>query len=202
MSPESGPPPPLIVVISGPSGAGKDSVIARIHQRGEAFATPVNLTTRAPREGEVDGVDYRFVTTAEFQRNVEAGEMLEHARVYADMKGVSRAELRRALATGRDVILRVDIQGAETLRERLPGALLIFIVPDDLAHIESRMGERGMDEADIRQRLATAKREIAAQERFDHIVENVDGDLEGTVDRVLAIIEAERARPGREAVEL
>ena len=177
-------------------------MIAGIHARGDAFATPVNLTTRAPREGEVDGVDYRFVTAAEFQRNVEAGEMLEHAQVYADMKGVARSELRRALATGNDVILRVDIQGAETLRDVLPGALLIFIVPDDLAHIESRMRERGMDDEDIRQRLETTKREIAAQDRFDHVVENIDGDLEGTVDRVLAIIATERARPGRAAVEL
>lgn len=195
-------PPPLIVVISGPSGAGKDSVIARIHERGEPFATPANLTTRAPREGEVDGVDYRFVTTAEFQRNVEAGEMLEHEQFHADSYGVSRSELQRVLATGKDVILRVDVRGAETLRERLPGALLILIVPDDLAHMQSRMQERGMDEADIQQRLETAKREIAAGDRFDHVVENIDGDLEGTVDRVLAIIVDERARPGREAAEV
>ena len=177
-------------------------MIAGIHERGEPFATPVNLTTRAPREGEVDGVDYRFVTAAEFQRNVEAGEMLEHAQVYADMKGVARSEVRRALATGNDVILRVDIQGAETLRERLPGALLIFIVPDDLAQMQARMHEREMEEADIQQRLETAKREIAAGGRFDHVVENIDGDLAGTIDRILAIIATERARPGREAMEL
>ncbi|HJM75225.1 MAG TPA: guanylate kinase [Dehalococcoidia bacterium] len=188
--------------MSGPSGAGKDTVITAIHERGEPFATPVNLTTRAPREGEVDGIDYRFVTAAEFQRNVEAGEMLEHAQVYADMKGVARSEVRRALATGNDVILRVDIQGAETLRERLSGALLIFIIPDDLAQMETRMRERGMDETDIQQRMKTTQHEIAAQEGFDHVVENIDGDLGGTIDRVLAIIATERARPGREAVQV
>jgi guanylate kinase len=88
------------------------------------------------------------------------------------------------------------------LRERLPGALLIFIVPDDLAQMQARMREREMDEADIQQRLETAKREIAAGDRFDHVVENIDGDLAGTIDRVLAIIATERARPGRAAVEL
>ena len=177
-------------------------MITAIHERGEPFATPVNLTTRAPREGEVDGIDYRFVTAAEFQRNVEAGEMLEHAQVYADMKGVAHSEVSRALATGNDVILRVDIQGAEILRERLSGALLIFIIPDDLAQMETRMRERGMDETDIQQRMKTTQHEIAAQEGFDHVVENIDGDLGGTIDRVLAIIATERARPGREAVQV
>lgn len=177
-------------------------MIARVHERGEPFATPVNMTTRAPREGEVDGIDYRFVTAAEFQQHIDSGDLLEHARVYADQKGVSREQLRKALATGNDVILRVDIQGAATLRRVLPGALTVFIVPDDLAQVEARMREREMDEDDIQQRLETMKRELAARDQFDHVIENVDGDLDGTVDRLLAVIAEARARPGRGEVEV
>ncbi len=177
-------------------------MIARVHERGEPFATPVNMTTRSPREDEVDGVDYRFVSAAEFQQQIESGELLEHAQVYADQKGVSRAELRRALASGNDVILRVDIQGAATLRRVLPGALTVFVVPDDLAQVEARMREREMNEDDIQQRLEMMKRELAARDQFDHVIENIDGDLDGTVDRLLAVIATARARPGRVTVEL
>lgn len=177
-------------------------MIARVHERGEPFATPVNMTTRAPRHGEVEGVDYRFVTDEQFQQHVDSGELLEHAEVYADQKGVSRTELRRALATGNDVILRVDIQGAATLRRLLPGVLTVFIVPDDLAQVEARMREREMNEGDIRRRLDTIQRELAASDDFDHVIENVDGDLDGTVDRLLAVVAEARARPDRQAVEV
>ena len=177
-------------------------MIARVHERGEPFATPVNLTTRAPREGEVDGVDYHFVTAAEFQRQIDDGDLLEHAQVYADQKGVSREQLRKALATGNDVILRVDIQGAATLREVLSDALLVFVMPDDMAQLEARMRERGMDEDNIQGRLTTMKQELAAQGRFDHVLENIEGDLDGTVDRLLAIVAEERARPGRGTIDV
>ena len=177
-------------------------MIARVHERGEPFATPVNLTTRAPREGEVDGVDYHFVTAAEFQRHIDDGDLLEHAQVYADQKGVSREQLRKAFATGNDVILRVDIQGAATLREVLPDALLVFVVPDDMAQLETRMRERGMDEDDIQGRLTTMKQELAAQDRFDHVLENIEGDLDGTVDRLLVIVAKDRARSGRRTIDV
>ena len=191
-----------MVVVSGPSGAGKDALLARIQERGEPFAFPLTMTTRAPREGEADGVDYRFVTEQEFRRRVDSGEMLEHALVYGRPYGVPRSQLREPLAAGRDVLMHVDVQGAATLRELLPGALLLFIVPDDLGQIERRMREREMDPAEIERRLEIAQRELAQRERFDYVVENVDGDLEGTVDRVLEIVDGERRRPGRQPVTL
>ena len=197
--------PPLLVVVSGPSGVGKDAVLARVRERapaGEQFAVPVTMTTRAPRDGEVDGIDYLFVTDEEFQRRVEAGELLEHAEVYGHSYGVPRSQLRDALASRRDVIVRVDVQGVATLRRLLPGALFLFLAPDDMQQLEQRLRERGGDEEATRRRLDTAQREMAEREHFDHVVENIEGDLDGTADRVLAIVREERARPGRRAVEV
>ena len=202
-------PPPLLIVVSGPSGVGKDALLAGIRARDaeggggmEAFAVPVTMTTRAPRDGEVDGVDYRFVSAEEFERRLWAGELLEHAQVYGHSYGVPRSELRGALAAGRDVMMRVDVQGAATLRRLLPGALFLFLAPDDPRQLEARLRERGMDDATLRRRLDTAERELARRDQFDHVVVNVDGDLDGTVERVLAIVERERARPGRKPVEV
>ena len=197
--------PPLLLVVSGPSGVGKDALLARIRERdpsGDGFAVPVTMTTRAPRDGEVDGVDYLFVSVEEFQRQLDAGELLEHAQVYGSLYGVPRSQLREALAAGRDVIMRVDVQGAATLRRRLPGAVFVFLAPDDPRRLEARLRQRGMDERAVSLRLETAERELAQRDRFDHVVVNVEGDLDGAVDRVLAIVAQERARPGRRPVEV
>ena len=179
---------------------GKDALLARLRARGAPLAVPVTMTTRPPREGEVDGVDYLFVSAEEFARQLAAGELLEHAEVYGRSYGVPRSQLRGALAGGHDVIMRVDVQGAATLRRLLPGALFVFLVPDDTAQLERRLRARGTDEATIRGRLEALERELAASKDFDQVVVNVDGDLDGTAERVLAIIERERARPGRRAV--
>jgi guanylate kinase len=197
--------PPLLIVVSGPSGVGKDAVLARVRERapaGERFAVPVTMTTRAPRDGEVDGVDYLFVTAEEFQRRLEAGELLEHAEVYGHSYGVPRSQLRDALASGRDAIVHVDVQGVATLRRLLPGALFLFLVPNDMRQLERRLRERGGDEETMRRRLDAAQREMAERAHFDQVVENVEGDLDGTADRVLAIVRQERARPGRRPVEV
>ena len=197
--------PPLLIVVSGPSGVGKDAVLARVRERapaGEQFAVPVTMTTRAPRDGEVDGVDYLFVTDEQFQRRLEAGALLEHAQVYGHSYGVPRSQLRDALASGRDAIVRVDVQGVATLRSLLPGALFLFLVPSDMRQLDERLRERGGDEETMHRRLDTAQREMAERDRFDHVVENIEGDLDGTADRVLAIVRQERARPGRGAVEV
>ena len=198
-------PPPLLFVVSGPSGVGKDALLARIRERDpsrDGFAVPVTMTTRAPRDGEVDGVDYLFVSVEEFQRRLRAGELLEHAQVYGSLYGVPRSQLREALAAGRDVIMRVDVQGAATLRRLLPGGVFVFLAPDEMRDLEGRLRERGMDERAVRLRLETAERELAQREQFDHVVVNVEGDLDGAVDRVLAIAERERTRPGRRPVEV
>lgn len=189
--------PPLVIIVSGPSGAGKDAVLARVRERGGDFGVPVTMTTRAPRAGEVDGREYIFVTRDEFEQALAAGELLEHAEVYGNLYGVPRSQLRAVLDSGRDVIMRVDVQGVVTLRGLLPGALFIFIAPPSLDVIEARLRARGDDPATFPPRLAAAARELDAAPTFDHVVINDDGDLEAAVERVLAIVAAERARPGR-----
>ena len=194
--------PPLLVVFSGPSGAGKDTVLARLRERGERFARPVTMTTRPPREGEVDGVHYYFRSEQDFQRAVKEGELLEHARVHEHDYGLPRASLGEALSGGVDVIVQVDVQGAQTLRPLLPGHVSIFLVPDDLAKLEARLRERGADEQTVRNRLDSARAELATQGAYDHVLVNVDGDLDGTVDRLVALLAEERSRPGHPAVEV
>jgi guanylate kinase len=195
-------PPPLVVVVSGPSGVGKDALLARIRERTDAFAVPVTMTTRPRRDGEVHGRDYIFVTQDEFANALAAGELLEHAQVYGNSYGVPRSQLHDALAAGRDVIMRVDVQGAATLRHLLNDALFIFLAPPDRAALEARLRGRGDDVATMDRRLAAVERELALSADFDHVVVNAEGDLESAVDEVLAIVDAQRARPGREATRV
>jgi guanylate kinase len=186
------------VVISGPSGAGKDAVMRRLRERGFPVAIPATMTTRAPREGEVDGVHHVFVTPDEFLRNVAAGELLEHAEVYGNLYGVPRSQVRKALATGNDVLIRVDVQGAESLRAALPDALSLFIAPESRERLAARLNGRGTEsEGERERRLAAADRELEEARHFSHMVTNVEGNLDATVDAVWALLEAERARPGR-----
>jgi guanylate kinase len=161
------------------------------------------MTTRDPRPGEVPGRDYLFVSREEFERRLALGELLEHAENYGKgLYGLPREQLREALATGCDAIVRVDVQGVAALRELLPDALFIMLVPDDLGSLERRLRERGEahDEDDLRRRLAEAEREMAQRDLFHHVVVNVDGDLDATVHRVLDVIAEERARPDRTPV--
>ena len=119
---------PLLIVISGPSGAGKDSLLDRLKQMGCPFHFVVTTTTRPQRVGEVDGRDYHFVTQSEFEAMIEQGDLIEHARVYGDYKGVHKQQVREALASGMDVIMRLDVQGAATIRRLAPEAVLIFLI--------------------------------------------------------------------------
>ena len=189
---------PLLVVLSGPSGAGKDAVrdLLRTWQLPVHFA--VTATTRPRRPEEVDGVDYRFISEAEFTRLEREGGLLEHAVVYGQRKGVPRAAVAEPLAAGQDVIVRVDVQGAATLKRLFPAALLIFIAPPP-ATAERRLTERGTESAaDLRLRLATAAAEMETAPSFDHVVVNETGQLEATARRVVEIIVAEkRQRAGR-----
>ncbi len=194
---------PLVIVLSGPSGVGKDALIERMQARGLPIARAVTLTSRAARPTEVDGVDYFFVSREEFERRIAAGDLIEHAEVYGDLKGLPRDQVRRALASGRHVVIRVDVQGAATLRGLLPGALFIFLAPESVDALEAHLrGRKTEDEAALQRRLAIAREEIAQADRFDHTVRNVEGDLDATVDAVWAIIEREAARTDRAPVEV
>jgi len=195
-------PSPLLIVISGPSGVGKDTVLQRLKERQAPLHFVVTANTRPPRPHERPGVDYHFVSKEEFLDMVARGEMLEYAKVYNDYKGVPRAEVERALASGKDVILRLDVQGAATIRKNFPQALLIFLTPNGEPELRARLSARQTDQPeDLELRLATARKEMARLGEFDYVVPNRTGQLDQTVDVILAIITAEhhRLRP-RKAV--
>ena len=193
--------PSLLIVLSSPSGTGKDAVRDLLTAWGLPFHFAVTATTRPRRPREVEGRDYRFLSEAEFDRLEAEGGLIEHALVYGRRYGVPRAEIVEPLAAGRDVLARVDIQGAATLRRLIPDALLIFIAPPSLDEAQRRLQERATEgETDQRLRLDTAAKEMAAAKDFDHVVVNETGRLEETARRVLAIIAAEkRRRATREA---
>lgn len=189
---------PLVIVLTGPSGVGKDSVFERMVERGIPMARPATMTTRAPRPAEQEGVHHYFRTPEEFEQAFAAGELLERSGEYGKQYGVPRRSVRDALATGNDVVIRVDIRGAESLRELLPDALYICLVPERLTDLASRLDGRGTETAEERaRRLAMAPDEIERASRFCAMVVNPQGHLDVTVDSILRLMEAERVRPGR-----
>lgn len=189
------PPEPLLVVISGPSGVGKDSVLQRMKQRNLPFHFVVTATTRAARPGETHGVDYFFVSSGQFAEMIEKGELLEYALVYNDYKGIPRQQVRQALASGKDVLMRIDVQGAATIRALCPEALLIFLTTANEAEMISRLEERKTESSeDLKLRIATARQELKRRAEFDYVVINREDQLDETVDTILAIIRAEHHR--------
>ncbi|MCJ7511092.1 MAG: guanylate kinase [Dehalococcoidia bacterium] len=194
---------PLLVVLSGPSGVGKDSVLAGLKARGGGYHFAVTATTRPPRPGEVDGRSYHFLTRQRFEEMAAAGELLENAVVYDERYGVPKAQVREALARGQDVVMRTDIQGVAAIKGAVPQAVTIFLAPASVAELEERLRLRGADsEEQLRLRLATARREMDAACHFDHVVVNAEGKLEEAVAEVERIIAAERAREGRGPIQL
>jgi guanylate kinase len=186
---------PLLIVISGASGAGKDSVLRRMKDRGLPFHFVVTATTRKPRPGEIDGRDYFFVSHEHFAAMIEKGELLEHAMVYSDYKGIPRQQVRQALDSGQDVVMRIDVQGAETIRSLCPEALLIFLVPATEEEMVRRLKARKTETAkDLAIRIETARQELKRMHVFDYYVVNADSHLDDAVDRIEAIIQAEHHR--------
>jgi guanylate kinase len=191
---------PLLIVISGPSGAGKDSVLQRMKERGLPFHFVVTATTRARRSGEVEGKDYFFLTHDQFAEMLEHNELLEHAIVYNDYKGIPKRQVREALASGKDVVMRVDVQGAETIRSLCPEALLIFLSPATEEELVERLSHRQTETPEgLQLRIATARQELKRLDLFDYLVVNANQKLDVAVDTIVAIIEAEhhRTRPRR-----
>jgi guanylate kinase len=194
---------PLLIVISGPSGVGKDSVIAQMKARRLDFHFVVTATTRAARPGEVDGVDYFFVSPGEFAEMIRRGELLEFACVYNDYKGIPKEQVRRALASGKDVVMRIDVQGAATIRALCPDALLIFLTTQNEAELINRLKDRRTEDPEaLDLRLATARQELKRIEEFDYVVVNQECRLNETVDLILAIIRAEHQRVKQRIVTL
>ena len=194
---------PLLVVISGPSGVGKDVTLKHMQEIGCPFHFVVTTTDRPPRPGEVDGVDYVFVSTAEFERLIEDDELLEHAVVYGQYKGVGKAQVRRALASGQDVMMRLDVQGAATIRRLVPDAVLIFLTAESEEELTARLRARRTESEDaLRTRLENARQEMARISEFDYIVVNRDGQLDQTVRTIMSIIAAEKCRVWQREISL
>ena len=188
-------PRPVLVVISGPSGVGKDSVLQELKRANYPFYFVITATTRPRRPAERDGVDYHFVTVGEFAEMIENNELLEHAVVYGDYKGIPKKHVREALASGQDVIMRIDVQGAATIRRLVPNAVTIFLTAESEEKLVRRLQERKTEAPDqLKMRIVTARGELQRIVEFDYVVINHEHALQDTVDQVLSIIKAEKSR--------
>lgn len=185
----------LLVVLSGPSGVGKDAVLARMREGTVPYHFTVTATTRAQRPGERDGVDYIFLTSPQFDRMVEQDGFLEWAHVYGSRYGVPKEQVRKALDQGKDVLLKADVQGAATLKRLAPEAVFIFLVAPSLEELERRLRDRKTESTtDVNLRLRTARAEMGHQPMFDYVVVNRDNALDDAVAEIEAIIAKERQR--------
>jgi guanylate kinase len=197
------PPNPLLIVISGPSGVGKDTVLEEMKSRGLPFHFVITATTREPRPDEIDGVNYFFLSEDEFAKMIEEGELLEYAVVYQDYKGIPKSQVRKALASGKNVIMRIDVQGAETVRKLAEDALLIFLSPQNDEELINRLKSRKTETKEsLKLRIATTRQEFKKIDLFDYIVVNKDDHLAETVDVIEAIIKAEQQRVNQREVKL
>lgn len=186
---------PLLIVVSGPSGVGKDTVLQRMKERRLPFHFVVTATTRHARPGEVHGRDYFFISNDEFAEMIDKDELLEYAIVYNDYKGIPKQQVREALATGHDVVMRIDVQGAAKIRSIASGAVLIFISTASETEMVDRLRARKTETPEgLRLRIATARKELERMSEFDYCVVNEDMALDDTVDKIIAIIEAEHSR--------
>ncbi len=188
----------LMIVISGPSGVGKDSVVRRLQQRNSSLHFVVTATTRLPRQGEVDGHDYFFVSRSRFKEMIDKKELIEHAIVYGDYKGVPKQQVQDAWSTGLDVVMRLDVQGAARIKKIFPAAVSIFLTTGTQEELESRLLSRKSETGQtLKLRVATAREEMEKVHEFDYSILNVDDKLDETVDAILAIVRAEHHKIGK-----
>ncbi len=185
----------LVFIVSGPSGSGKSTLVEKLVELPE-MQLSISCTTRPPRPSERPGEWYNFLSEAEFLRKIEAGEFLEHAQVFGrEYYGTPRSELDRARAAGKDLVLEIDVQGARQVKQKLPAAIGIFILPPSRAELERRLRARGQDsEEEIKRRLERARQEMAAYGEYEYAV--VNDDLAGAGVRIQSVAVAERTRTG------
>jgi guanylate kinase len=201
--PESNPAAPLLVILSGPSGVGKDAALARLKVLDRPWHFAVTATTRPPRPDEQDGVNYIFLDTGTFLKMKERDEFLEYAEVYGRWYGVPRSQVRQGLESGQDVILKIDVQGAETVRGLAPEAVSIFMVPGDFHELSSRLAKRTTESSpEMELRLRMARQELDRVREFDYRVVNRDGQLDQVISDIDAIIAAEKCRVVPRMVQL
>ena len=196
-------PRPVVMILSGPSGVGKDSALDALEKLGVRFHRVVTATTRPPRPGEVDGVDYHFVSMTRFAEMIENDELIEYAIVYGDYKGVPKSEIIEPLKQGVDVVMRVDVQGAETMARKLPGAITVFLTTSTEEELIKRLKERKTDsDEQIAIRIAYARKELEMLPKFQYAVVNRHDRLEETARVLWAILTATRARTDYKRVEI
>ena len=183
----------VLLVLSGPSGAGKGTICEQLRNKRKNLAYSVSATTRAPRKGEIDGRDYFFVTIEKFKEMIANNELLEYAEIYGNYYGTPRSYVMSILDEGRDVVLEIDPQGALQVKESFPDAVFVFVVPPSLDELSKRIYKRGTDSEDvIKRRLSAATSELAYASKYDYIV--VNDEVEKATNKVSNILDAERNR--------
>ena len=199
--------PNLVIVISGPSGSGKSTVIDALCKSDETLRFSISATTRKPRPSEVDGIDYHFLSKAEFENHIQQGNFLEWAEYGGNLYGTLKSEIAAAYASGKDTILEIEVKGSLQIREQaqdiLPArSLLIFIIPPSLAILEERLRRRKTEsEIEQQQRLDIAKSEVRQIEHYDYWVSNPENAVQDAVQQIQAIIAAERSRVDAKLIE-
>ncbi len=189
---------PLLVVVSGPSGVGKDTLLQRLKDDGYDFAFVVTMTTRPRRAHEVDGVDYYFVPMERFNELIEADGFLEYSNVYGDYKGIPKEQVQRAWDSGKDVVMRIDVQGAAKVRKVMPQAVTVFLIPESEEELVRRLTERKTETPEgLQRRIATAREEMKRLCEFDYVVVNPANQIEVAVNQLTSIISAEHNRVRR-----
>ena len=182
----------LMLVVSGPAGSGKGTVNAMLLER-EDFAFSVSATTRAPRPGEVDGVNYHYITREEFLARIDSGDMLEYTEYCGNFYGTPLKEAEEAMQSGKNLILEIEVEGARNVKAKYPDAVLVLLLPPSYSEQEARLRGRGTEtEEKILLRLARAKEEVALADCYDYVVYNFDGKARDAADQILSIVEAEK----------
>jgi guanylate kinase len=193
----------LLFVLSAPSGTGKDSVINALKAKGMNFHVVASVTTRAPRLGESEGNPYYFINAEAFERMVNNNELLEHANVHGNWYGQPTRQITENLRQGRDVLLKIDVQGARTVRQKLPGAIYIFLVPGSIDELIDRLTNRQTEtEVERKRRLDDAEIELSQRKYYDYVIVNRQGQLDDAVENLRAIIKAEHCRTQPRYVEI
>ena len=193
----------LLIVISGPSGVGKDALLHGMRKSSLPLHFVVTVTTRPRRQGEIDGGDYHFISKSEFEQMIEKRELLEWANVYGNFYGVPKRELQQAQVKELDAVVKVDVQGAATIKSILPGAVFIFVAAPSMGELKERLKQRKTESGvDLELRTKAAEEEMSSLNLFDYVIINYEGHVERAVSQVESIITAEKCRVKARSIEI